>query len=93
MCHSFDGQGFAAKRAGLQMLQGSYFAPSAFPGCLYDTRLQPTHFTVDSSPFDNMPVHCIVGDRTSFRRHLPYPLSRFFKLSRNEMPGGSTQRA
>jgi hypothetical protein len=48
---------------------------------------------VDSSPFDNMPVHCIVGDRTSFRRHLPYPLSRFFKLSRNEMPGGSTQRA
>ena len=40
------------------------------------------------SPLDRMLVHYTVGDRTSFRRHLPYLLCRFLKLSRNETPDG-----
>ena len=38
---------------------------------------------------EGMVAQQVMGDRTSFRRHLPYLLSRFLKLSRNESAGGS----
>jgi len=91
-CHSFDGNCLPAKRMGEQMLQRFHFAPSALLRCLDNTGLQPTHVRVGRSPVDGLPVHLLMGNRTSsllLCRHLLYLLRRFFKRSCHERPSGS----
>ena len=66
LCHPPDGKSLAGQRAGEQALQGFDLAPPARPRCLDDTRLEPSHVTMDQSPVDGVPVlgRC-VGSRTN----------------------------
>jgi hypothetical protein len=64
-CHSPDGKGFAAKRAGEQALQGFHLAPFARLSCLRDTDLEPTNSPFSPTPVDLVPVQWPVGGRTN----------------------------
>jgi len=55
--HAFDGQRAAAERVRQQPVQGLHRAPSAFPRCLHDTRLQPTDLLMNLLAVNGMPVH------------------------------------
>ncbi len=90
--HSFNGKCLAAKGMGQQVLQCFDFAPLALLLSLYDTHLKPLHLLVNCLPVNGMPVHFLVGSRTSswcFCRHLLCLLCRFIKFSRKERPDGS----
>ena len=89
-CHSSNGQSFAAKRVGQQMLQGFDLAPSAFLYRLHNTRLEPSDVAVGLVPVNLVPVHRSVGGRTGeccHRHHLHSLLRRFTKLSCDERLG------
>src|SRR2546422_7404544 len=64
-CHSPDGKGFAAQRAGEQALQGFHPPPLACLSCLRDTDLEPTNRPFGPTPVDLVPVQWPVGGRTN----------------------------
>src|SRR5437763_1446068 len=63
--HSSHGERFRTARVGEQVLEGTHLPPPALLYCLHDTGLKPTHGLVDSPPINRMPVHRVVGGRTS----------------------------
>src|SRR5262245_52706356 len=79
------------------MLQGFHLVPPACLCRLHDTRLEPTHDAVGLGPVNGLPVHSLVGGRTSTSpitgsqrcRHLLSRLSRLLGFSRDERPDGS----
>jgi hypothetical protein len=50
-----DGKELAAERVGQQTLQGFHLVPSAFPRCLHDTGLEPTHRPSRRGPVELVP--------------------------------------
>src|SRR5690606_32623279 len=58
---------------------------------LYDTRLEPSHFSMALGPVNAVPDRRLVGGRTRaiLRSHLHSLLSRLAKQSRKEGPSGS----
>src|SRR6266498_1313584 len=87
--HPFHRHDLGSKRVGQQTLKGSHLSPSASLCRLHDTRLEPTHNRVGLLPVDGVPVHFVVGDRTSRCCpccHLLCLLNRFTTLSRDARP-------
>jgi len=73
-----------------QVLQGTYLAPPAGLYCLHDTDLKPAHGLMHTPPIDGVPVHEVVGDRTSVVCcHLLCLLNPLVRCSRDERPDGS----
>ena len=70
-------------------VSASPIAPSAFLHSLHDTRLQPSYLSSALIPVNLFPRLRRVGGRTRcnfYHVHLPFPLQRFFKFSRDRAP-------
>jgi hypothetical protein len=100
LCHSSNGDDFAAVGVGEETLQSLDFAPSSRLSCLHDTRLESAHDAMGFGPVDGLPACCLVGSCTSnvgaglsvpqrCCHHLLCLLDRLANLSRAERPDGS----